>query len=377
VTVTSDDPVAPGGIGSAGAPEPPRTDVDARAPLRVALVLGSGGARGYAHIGVVDVLREAGVEIAAVSGSSMGALVGGLHAAGRLAEYTEWASSVTRIDIVRMLDLTISKPGTIRGERIFRIVAELLEDVAIEDLPIPFTAVAVDLLTSREVWFQEGSAALAIRASTAIPSFFVPVVLHDRVLVDGGLLNPVPVAPVAAVHADRIVAVSLSGRASTRAAPLAESAGSSDAANVDKRLRSAAGRWLEGSRLDTVRRYVGDERMAAVRAAITAGPTSDEPRPPAPGAPPDADLRARDVMLTSLEVMQDALGRHRLADYPPDVLITVRRDACRTLDFHRADEMIAVGRALAEEALPSILEPDTVDVDRRSRRPVTSRRAPG
>jgi NTE family protein len=335
----------------------------------VALVLGSGGARGLAHIGVVEVLREAGVEVVAVSGSSMGALVGGLHAAGRLDEYTEWALQLTRLDIVRMLDVTLSKPGTIRGERIFRMVGELLRDVRIEDLDIPFTAVAVDLLSNREVWFQEGSAELAIRASAAIPSFFVPVVLHDRVLVDGGLLNPVPVAPVAAVRADRIVAVTLSGRASTRGGPLTESAGPSDPATLE-RIRAAAGRWLESTRLDAIRRTRAEERVAT---PPVMAPAADEPA--LATTPIEADFRARDVMFTALEVMQDALGRHRLADYPPDVLITVRRDACRSLDFHRAGEMIELGRRLAEEALPAILEPDTIDVDRRTRRPTTRRRS--
>jgi NTE family protein len=341
------------------------TAADERAPppVRVALVLGSGGARGYAHIGVVDTLRDAGVDVVAVSGSSMGALVGALHATDRLADYAAWARRLNRLDIIRMLDVTLSKLGTIRGERIFRIVAELLEDVAIEDLPIPFTAVAVDLLTNREVWFQEGSAELAVRASTAIPSFFVPVVLHDRVLVDGGVLNPVPVAPVASVRADRIVAVSLAGRPASRGGPLTESADPADPATLE-RIRSAAGRWLERSRLPSA------------RAAIAAGPTPDDARATSAAGAAEADFRARDVMLSSLEVMQDALGRHRLADYPPDVLISVRRDACRTLDFHRAGEMIDLGRELAEEALPAILEPDVIDVDRRIRRPAGRRSNP-
>ncbi len=363
-------PADPASAATGPGDRPP--DRDAPPRPRVALVLGSGGARGLAHIGVVEVLCEADVDVVAVSGSSMGALVGGLHAAGRLGEYTEWALQLTRLDIVRMLDVTLSKPGTIRGERIFRMVGELLRDVRIEDLDIPFTAVAVDLLSNREVWFQEGSAELAIRASAAIPSFFVPVVLDDRVLVDGGLLNPVPVAPVAAVHADRIVAVTLSGRASSRGGPLTESAGPPDPARLE-RIRAAAGRWLEGTRLDAIRRTRVDERTAVTP---DAEPTPDEATPTLATAPVEGDFRARDVMFTSLEVMQDALGRHRLADYPPDVLISVRRDACRSLDFHRAGEMIELGRRLAEDALPAILEPDTIDVDRRARRPTTRRRAP-
>ncbi len=172
--------------------------------------------------------------------------------------------------------------------------------------------------------------------------------------------------------ADRIVAVTLSGRASTRGGPLTESAGPSDPATLE-RIRAAAGRWLESTRLDAIRRTRADERVIAPAAAV---PVADDAAPALAATPADADFRARDVMFTSLEVMQDALGRHRLADYPPDVLISVRRDACRSLDFHRAGEMIELGRRLAEDALPAILEPDTIDVDRRARRPATRRRSP-
>ncbi|HEY5554557.1 MAG TPA: patatin-like phospholipase family protein [Cellulomonas sp.] len=123
---------------------------------RVALALGSGGARGYAHVGVIAVLEERGYEIASIAGSSMGALVGGLHAAGTLGPYTEWARTVTQRDVLRLLDLSIKGPGAIRGEKILARVSELLGTALIEDLAIPFTAVATDLLARREVWFQQG-----------------------------------------------------------------------------------------------------------------------------------------------------------------------------------------------------------------------------
>src|SRR3954468_13867645 len=133
-------------------------------PTRVALALGSGGARGYAHIGAIQVLEERGYEIVTIAGSSMGALVGGLCAAGKLPEYTEWVCGLSQFDVLRLLDLSLSAPGAIRAEKIFARVRELLDGVLIEDLPIPFTAVATDLAARKAVWFQRGPAQVAIRA---------------------------------------------------------------------------------------------------------------------------------------------------------------------------------------------------------------------
>ena len=130
---------------------------------RVALALGSGGARGYAHIGVLQVLEERGFQVVGVSGTSMGALVGGLYAAGRLDAYTEWVSGLAPRDLWRLLDISVKAPGVIRGEKVMSRVADLLEGVLIEDLPIPYTAIATDLLTRSEVWFQEGPVEAAIR----------------------------------------------------------------------------------------------------------------------------------------------------------------------------------------------------------------------
>jgi NTE family protein len=179
-------------------------------PTRVALALGGGGARGYAHIGVIQVLEERGYEIAGVAGTSMGALVGGLHAAGQLEAYTDWVHTLTQRDVLRLLDPSFRAPGAIRAAKVLEEVAELLGDLRIEDLPIPFTAVATDLLAGREVWFQRGPVDVAIRASIALPSFITPVMLHGRLLADGGLLTPIPVAATAAIPADLTVAVSLS-----------------------------------------------------------------------------------------------------------------------------------------------------------------------
>src|SRR5271156_4143417 len=178
---------------------------------RVALALGSGGARGYAHIGVIHELRDRGYQIVGIAGSSMGALVGGLQAAERLDEFADWARSLTQRSILRLLDPSITAAGVLRAEKILDAVRDILGAATIEELPIPYTAVATDLLAGKSVWLQRGPVDEAIRASIAIPGVIAPHVIDGRLLADGGILDPLPMAPVAAVNADLTVAVSLSG----------------------------------------------------------------------------------------------------------------------------------------------------------------------
>jgi len=341
----------------------------------VALALGSGGARGYAHIGVIQVLEESGFEIAAVAGSSMGALVGGVHAAGHLAEYTDWALDLRQLDVVRLLDVSLSSPGAIRAEKVLARVRELIGDVAIEALAVPFTAVATDLLAGREVWFQEGPLDTAIRASIAIPGVITPVMLNGRLLADGGVMNPVPVAPTSGVPSDLTIAVSLSGAdAVDHLSPTAvqESAEPRPVEEWTERFKASASHLLSS---DLVRSFLGrfgggsgDEGVdvggpveAALGVVTADGATSlvDEEAAEqaaeevlddlAEALPPG--LGKFEMMNRSLETMQSVLIRYRNAGYPPDLLVEVPRDACRIVDFHRAEEMIALGRRLAAEAL--------------------------
>jgi NTE family protein len=286
-----------------------RRDGRAEAP-RVAVALGGGGARGYAQIGVLDVLGERGYDVVTVAGCSMGAVVGGLYAAGRLDTYADWVRGLTHRDVLRLYDPAPRAPGAIRAEKIFARVADIFGDARIEDLPIPFTAVATDLETGDECWFQDGPVTAAIRASAALPGFMTPVVIDGRLLADGGLTNPLPIAPTLAVDADLVVAVVVSGRLRT-AAP----------ARRDRRsFRGVIGRR---------------------------GPGSTDP--PFESLPPGLGLL--DVMDMSMEAVRTAVLRHTLAAHPPDVLVTVPRAACRTRDFHKAGEMIALGRRLARDAL--------------------------
>jgi NTE family protein len=331
---------------------------------RVALALGSGGARGYAHVGVIQVLEERGYEVVGIAGSSMGALVGGLYAAGELDGYVEWAVGLSRSDLLRMLDLSLSAPGAIRAEKIFAKVQEMVGDVRIEDLPMPYTAVATDLLARKEVWFQRGPLDVAIRASIAIPSVITPVVLNGRLLADGGLMNPVPMAPTASVRADLTLAVSLNGESRTgrglpdpASAPDPESSDEEPVEEWGDRFRRGAARLLDR---DVVRaltaRFGSDaaavEVMTTLEADAAAGvEAAVEPGPDLGELP--AGLGKFDVMNLSIESMQSVLTRYCLAGLPPDVLVSVPKDACRSLDFHRAAEMVELGRELAEQALRS------------------------
>lgn len=315
-------------------------------PRRVALALGSGGARGYAHIGVIEVLVERGYEIVAIAGSSMGAAVGGLYAAGVLGEYTEWVRTLTQRDVLRLLDPKLKAPGAIRAEKIMTHVSELLGGARIEDLPIAYTAVATDLIARREVWFQRGPVDVAIRASIALPSFITPVMLNGRLLADGGLLNPVPVAPTAAARADLTVAVVLSGEATATesAVPQRLSAETQPFEDwFDRFRRTAAGVFDRDIVRMVTRRFSGGRAAEPPTAA-------DQAVEEVFGELP-AGLRMLDVMQLSLEAMQAIVGNYRLAGYPADLYVTVPKNSARVIDFHRADELIAQGRELAIAAL--------------------------
>lgn len=313
---------------------------------RVALALGSGGARGYAHIGALQVIRERGLKVVAISGVSMGALVGGLAAAGRLDEYATWVTGLRRTDVLRLVDPTWSAPGAISAERILGEVGELIEGVAIEDLKLPFTAVATDLVARREVWFQRGPLHAAIRASIAMPGIFTPVLINGRLLVDGGLLNPVPIEPLAGGDADLTIAISLAGPR----APLEPTSPSKESS--------------EPQRLEVWR-----DRLRRTLASVTGGgddePDDEEPRPKSRRARTKeieaaaqaafqelpAGLKISDVTALSFDAMQGLITRYRMAGLPPDILVTVPVSAARTLDFHRAAELIEIGRELTARAL--------------------------
>lgn len=296
----------------------------------VSLVLGSGGARGYAHIGVIEELLAQGYDIRSLAGSSMGALIGGIHAAGKLQIYSDWVRPLHRLDVLRLLDWTMSGGGFIKGNRIIDALRELIGDVDIEELPIPYTAVAVDLDAQREVWFSSGPLFDAIRASIAIPTVFRPYHHHGRMLVDGGLLNPLPIAPTLRDRTDATIAVDVNAPAE----PLDGQTPASD----DKQAVAE-----NGGEADTEHGNGPYRRRISAFVESLFDKRDGKPAVQEPGL---IELFAR-----SLDTMQATITRLKLAAQPPDLLITIPRNACAFYEFDRASDMIELGRRRTREAL--------------------------
>ncbi|MGO1637410.1 MAG: patatin-like phospholipase family protein [Ancrocorticia populi] len=340
--------------------------------MRLSLVLGSGGARGYAHIGVIEELKARGHEIVAISGCSIGALVGGLEAAGGLDDFTDWAKKLTQLQVLRMLDFTLGEAGFVKADRVIEEVNGFCRGARIEDLAIPFTAVASDITARREVWFQEGLLANAIRASIAIPGVITPVRMQGHLLVDGGVCNPVPMEPTLSVPSDATVAVSLAG-----GTPVVEprwALANSDEVQTEGTIASWVSRGFEElMQSETVRslqariaRGQGHGHGAHTAPADGASPVdgtagSDVSSPAAPtitDLPGSADLIQRgrsDISTTELAqqtigTMQAMIERYRAAANPAQVRITIPYTSGGTLDFHRANELIELGREMAGEA---------------------------
>lgn len=299
---------------------------------RVALVLGAGGARGLAHVGVIQAIEARGYEVAGIAGASMGALVGGIYAAGRLDEYSEWARGLERGDVLKLLDFAFGFPGLIRGERVIGALRELVGDHLIEELSIPYTAVATDLASQREVWFTRGKLFDAIRASIAIPMVFTPHMLDGRELVDGGLLAPIPIAATRQMRVDRVIAVDVNGPVSWINAGLEPRAEEAVAGHRDDEVIDSPA----GDGPATLR-----ERMAGIWEGLA------KPN----GAKPAKSRGVMDLMSRSLDTMQAHMSRVQLAQDPPDLLIQISRESATFYEFWRAAELVEKGREAAEKAL--------------------------
>ena len=296
---------------------------------KVALVLGAGGARGLAQIGVIEALQARSLNIVAVAGSSSGALVGGLFAAGKLHVFRDWLLSMSRTDMLRLLDPVFGRPSLFRGERLMAALRARAGEPRIEDLAVDFTAVAVDLMRQREVWLREGDLWDAVRASIAIPGLFTPYVVHGRELVDGGLLAPLPIAATRLSDAHRLIAVDMHGWPTRPPGKPAE---------PEPELGEAPGHGYEaegdaGARL---REWIGRRlgRQDAADAAVT-------PR----------EIGFSELMARSLDTMQAQIARVQIALDPPELVIRIPRDACQFYEFWRVKELIAIGRIEADKAL--------------------------
>lgn len=318
---------------------------------KVAIALGGGGARGYAHIGVLDELAARGYQVTHIAGTSMGAIVGALYSSGNLPDFTEWVLELRhQRDVIRLLDPNISGPSTIKIERILQRVNEMIGVQRIEELPIPFTAVATDLWARREVWFTEGRIDPALRASIAIPGVFPPIALNGRLLVDGGIANQVPVSVLASCPADLTVAVTLDGWSSRaqrgEGLPVQTSSDEESDEVWTDRLRHNVGLLMESEPMRTIA-----ARMAARprRQRAEHVPSIEELFEELP-----AGLRTTDVMTESLEVLQSIIQRYQLASFPADALVVVPHTSVGTMDFHRAAEQIELGRRLAAETFDRV-----------------------
>jgi len=285
----------------------------------VSLVLGSGGARGLSHIGIIKWLVENDYEIKSISGCSVGALIGGIYAAGKLPEFEKWIREIDKVEIFSLLDLAWKANGLVQGDKIINTLVKLIGDQQIEDLPLSFTAVAADIENEKEVWINSGSLFAAIRASISLPLFFTPVHRKGVLLIDGGVLNPVPIAPTFSDHNQLTIAVNLGG-AVTKRKPVIE---------LKTQVKADSGIH------NKIKSFINSFN---VKESIT---TSQ-------------DWGAYDIANQAFDAMQSTIARQKLAAYPADVVIEIPRNACGTLEFERGDEMIQLGYESARQCFKEL-----------------------
>ncbi|MFP4313908.1 MAG: patatin-like phospholipase family protein [Alphaproteobacteria bacterium] len=314
----------------------------------VGLALGSGMAKGFAHIGVLKVLTRHGIVPSLVAGTSMGAVVGGCYLAGKMQELENWSTSLTRLNIFSYLDFRVRSAGLIGGNKLTKLLDEHFADLMIEDLPHPFIAIASDLKTGHEIWLRKGCLQDAMRASFALPGVFPPVEFNHRLLVDGALVNPVPVSACQSMGSRMTIAVDLN-------ADMIGKAG-----DPDKKYQKVAG-------FDVFDDQEVDQESQGLfkKSGLTKRLFRREENNPS----------LFGVMVSALNIMQDRLTRSRLAGDPPDIHIKPEIGHIGILEFEKAEELIALGEEAALKALPQIqaamevlLPPPTLEKFYRDRR---------
>ena len=277
---------------------------------KVALVLSSGGARGLVHIGVIEELLAQGYEITSIAGCSMGALVGGIYATGKLADFREWMKTIDKRRMLELTDLSLSLSHLVKGERIIEAIEEIVPDVKIEDLPIPFCAVSTDWLGGREVTFRKGSLFSAIRASISLPSFFSPVRRNGMVLIDGGIINPLPLNRVKRTEGDLLVGVDVSGH---------DYQGQSELKQIQSERRKRD-------------RSLG---MTILNRLI----------------PENIEFNYVSLLSRSSSLMIRQNSRLMAQLCPPDILIDIQLSRYATFDFDKSEKLITIGRNRARQAV--------------------------
>lgn len=327
----------------------------------VALVLASGGSRGLAHIGAIEALIERGYNITSVAGTSMGALVGGLYAAGGLDKFETWMGSVDRWKVFSLMDFTLTTKGFVKGDKIIEELKELVTDRLIEDLPIPYTAVATDIRHRKEVVFERGSLYEAIRASISIPSLFTPHLKDDMILIDGGVLVPLPIDYVKRGKDDILVVVDLNGSYIPEEEKM--EGNETEKSSAILKLEEYYSQLKEKvSYLDVIEdkvehikekvdifldkadavvdKYKG-EKMLASEAELNQFIESKKQH----------ELNLVEILDRSSGIMTQKIVDLTLKLYPPDILVRIPKNAYSTLEFYKYGEISALGKSLMNEAI--------------------------
>ena len=274
----------------------------------ITLVLSGGGARGIAHIGVIEELLKLNVNIASISGTSMGALIGGIYAVGKLEEFKQWMLKVNRTKIFKLIDFSFSTQGLVKGERIFNEIKEFITDVNIEDLPIKYTATAFDIANGREVVFDKGSLYNAIRASISIPTIFTPLILRDSVFIDGGVVNNIPINTAKRVQNDIIIAVNVNAGVTDDIVYYSE---------------------LEQRSLQNQNTNKSIYRI-------------------------NKHINYFFLVNNSLVTMTNHISNLILEKYPPDVLVEIPRNGAGIFEFYKAKTIINSGKEHFKNSIPEI-----------------------
>ena len=289
--------------------------------LKIGLALGAGAARGWSHIGVINALRRTGIDVDVIAGCSIGSLVGAAYACNRLPALEKWVCSFSNWDVLKLMDLSWQRGGLLRGERVFSQYRKLMPVSEIERCERPFAAVTTNLSTGRELWFTEGDLHLAIRASCSMPGLMAPVMHNGYWLVDGAVVNPVPVSLARAMGADIVIDVDLQH----------------DAHLMQQDLLS-----MEVPRPESEEDFSWHSRLRTRLARMTSRRATRAPT-------------AMEIMSTSIQVLENRLKRNRMAGDPPDILIQPVCPQISTLDFHRAGEAIAAGHLAVEKKMDELL----------------------
>lgn len=295
----------------------------------VSLALGSGGARGLAHIGVIQVLEEEGFEIGKVAGTSMGACVGGIYCAKKLDKFTDWVLKLNRRDTLRLMDFTMSTQGVLKGQKVYEHLKSLLGEIRIEDFDIPYTAVATDVKTKEEIWMRKGDLYTVIRASSSIPTLMMPSKLGERILIDGGVLNPLPLEPLMPKTTPLVVAVNIN-------------------ANMEGQRRYSEVELIENQQehSDEETRDYTTRMVNTVKSWLNMSKTEQET-----DKNQETTLNYLGMLNKTFDFMQDRMCEQNIEIYKPDIVVNIPRHVGSTLEFYRAEEMVEEGRNACRKAI--------------------------